>query len=91
MRSRAQTINALRAIPPIVVEGGVLSENAPIDVDNLRPGSLWKMDVYDAGYGHLLTVGRLRRVNVSVSMSDSGLVEKVSATLYPPGWEGENV
>ena len=89
LMARAETMNALRAIPPIVMEGGELSQNAPVDVDNLRPGSLWKVDTFDHGYGQLLTVGRLRRVSVSVTKSDRGIEEKVSPTLYPPGWEGE--
>ena len=86
--ARAQSSVALRAFPPMSVEGGALSEQAPIDVDHLRPGSLWKIDVFDDGFGELLTVGRLRRVSVSVRRTDKGLAESVVPTLEPPGQEG---
>lgn len=89
LRSRANSIAALRAYAPAVIQGGVLSEHAPIDVDNLIPGSLWKMDIFDAGYGQLTTAARLRRVDVAVRKDAAGIVEEISPTLEPPGWMGE--
>jgi hypothetical protein len=89
LAARASTVSALRAFPPITIEGGVLSQQAPVSVDHLRPGSLWKLDVFDSGYGELLSLLRLRRVSVAVSRSAAGVDEKVSPVLEPPGWEGE--
>jgi hypothetical protein len=88
LKARANTLAALRAFAPAIIENGTLSEDAPVDMDNLIPGSLWKLDVYDAGYGQLLTVGRLRRVRVTAKVTNDGIDEEVSPTLEPPGWSG---
>lgn len=88
-RARARSAVALRGFPPLAVEGGTLSEDAPVDVDNLRPGSLWKLDIYDEGYGQLLTLGRLRRVTVAVRRDATGITETVTPMLEPPGQEGQ--
>jgi len=88
LQARANTTAALRSFPPLTVEGGVLSETAPVSMDHLRPGSLWKMDVYDEGLGQLLTFCRLRRVTVSVKAGPNGVEETVSPVLEPPGWQG---
>jgi len=89
LKARAQSLLDLRSMAPVVIEGGVLSRDAPIDVNNLRPGALWVLDVYDHGYGQLLAVNRLRRVSVSVTMGQNGIEEKVTPALYPPGWSGD--
>ncbi len=89
LRSRSNTLAALRGYAPSSIEGGVLSASAPVNVDNLLPGSIWLMDVYDAGYGQLLTASRVRRIKVDVSRSsEGGIVEKVQPVLEPPGWQG---
>lgn len=88
LQARANTIAALRSHPPITIEAGVLSQSAPIDFDNLRPGSLWKLDIYDQGFAQLLSLCRLRRVTVNVTRTQNGVEERVSPTLEPPGWQG---
>jgi hypothetical protein len=89
LKARATSLLRLRDNAPVVMEGGTLSPDAPIDMANLRPGSLWVTDVYDAGYGQLLSVNRLRRVTVSVTRGNDGIEEKVVPALYPPGWTGD--
>ncbi len=89
LQARADTLAALRAYAPAAIEGGVLSATAPVNVDNLLPGSIWVCDVFDAGYGQLLVGGRLRRVTVDVTLAaGGGVIEKISPTLEPPGTEG---
>jgi hypothetical protein len=89
LKARAQSLLQLRSMAPVVMESGILSRNAPIDVANLRPGALWVTDIYDSGYGQLLSVVRLRRVSVTVTRRDGAIEETVSPTLYPPGWSGD--
>ena len=89
LQVRADTLLAMRALPPAIIEGGVLSEDAPIDMNHLRPGSIWRLDVFDVGYGQLLQAGRLKRVSVRVTVGDEGIREEITPTLYPPGWQGE--
>lgn len=84
----ADSLLALRHIAPAVVEGGALSQKAPVAINDLRPGSLWFLDVFDACYGQLLAGARLKRVKVDVSVGNDGLTETVKPTLQPPGWEG---
>jgi len=86
LQRRADTVLALRRKPPAVIAGGVLSESAPVDINNLWPGSIWRLDVHDSGYRQLLQAGRLKRVEVSVTASDNGLEESIVPTLYPIGW-----
>jgi hypothetical protein len=83
----ADSLVAVRGIGPAVIEGTVLAENAPVDVDNLRPGSIWQLDVFDACYGQLLQVNRLKRVTVRVAVSGDGLTETVEPVLFPIGFE----
>lgn len=89
LKARAASLLRLRSMAPVVMEGGSLSQHAPIDIDNLRPGALWVSDIYDSGFGQLLSVTRLRRVSVAVTLKDGGVDEVVSPTLYPPGWSGD--
>jgi hypothetical protein len=81
----AQSTLALRRIAPAVIEGGALAVGAPIDVPNLRPGSLWACDIYDACFGQLLQMARLKRVQVKVAVADSGITETVAPILTPRG------
>ena len=83
---RADSIVQLRAKAPAVMEGGFLSQDAPINFDHLRPGSLWACDVIDANYGQLLQQARLKRVSVSVQMSEGKMTEEVAPTLFPVGF-----
>lgn len=87
LQRRADSLRDLHSIAPAVVDGGVLAEGAPINVPHLRPGSIWNLDIHDAGYGQLLQRGRLRRVSVSVSITDGAVVEKISPSIYPVGYE----
>jgi hypothetical protein len=80
-----QSTLALRKIAPAVIEGGALAEGAPMDIPNLRPGSLWACDIWDACYGQLLQLARLKRVQVSVSIGAQGLTEQIAPTLTPRG------
>jgi hypothetical protein len=89
MTRRAETLIALRSFAPAVISGGALSDQAPIDMENLRPGSLWKMDVWDHGFGQLLAAGRMSKISVDVTVSQTGIKEVVVPTLMPPGWEEE--
>lgn len=79
---------ALRGIAPAIIEDTPLTSSAPIDIDNLRPGSLWNLDIYDSGYGQLLQVARLKKVTVNVAKDQNGqVVETVKPTLFPPGYQ----
>ncbi len=84
-QERADSLLALRRNAPIVISGGSLGEAAPISLDYMFPGSIWAIDLAEHGLSQLLTVQRLKRVDVSVSKSESGLVETVSPTLIPLG------
>ena len=84
-QSGAQSTLALRKIAPAVIEGGALAVGAPVDVPNLRPGALWLCDIYDACFGQLLQVARLKRVQVRVTAASSGITESIAPTLTPPG------
>lgn len=88
LRSQARTRIAQRSTAPPVLSGGKLSQDAPIDVPNLRPGSIWQLDVFDACYGQLLTAQRLKSVTVTVTTGDDGVEESIVPTLYPLGYEG---
>jgi hypothetical protein len=81
----ADSTLALRKIAPAVIEGGALAVGAPVDISNLRPGSLWLCDIHDACYGQLLQIARLKRVQVTVSVNESGITESIAPTLTPPG------
>ncbi len=74
-----------------MISGGTLAEGAPVDIDNLRPGSIWLMDVFDACYGRLRVASRLKSVEVSVSINDGNVVETISPTMFPPGFEGSEL
>lgn len=82
----ADALVELRALAPAVISGGVLAEGAPIDIPNLRPGSLWNMDVWDAGLPQMLQTARLKSVEVTFTTSDSGAEERVVPTLQPAGF-----
>lgn len=88
---RADSMIQQRSQPPAVVSGGALSDDAPIDVENLRPGAIWRMDLFDACFGQLLQNCRLKRVSVDVSRDQNGLVETVSPTLFPVGYTEANL
>ena len=84
----ADSTLAQRSNAPAIIEGVALAENAPVDIENLRPGSLWQLDIFDDCYGQLLQVGRLKRVKVTVSKDQDGkVVERVEPTLFPVGFE----
>lgn len=85
---QAASILAQRAHTPAVIEATPLAEGAPVDVDNLRPGSIWLLDIWDHGYGQLLQRARLKRVEVRVTKDQQGEIsETVVPTLYPVGYE----
>lgn len=88
LAARAASLLALRSTPPFTIEGGVLSQAAPVSVEHLRPGSIWKLDVFDDGYGQLLTLARLRRVTTTVSRTATGVDEKIAPVLEPVGSAG---
>lgn len=84
---RVDSIVALRAIAPAVIDSVSLSASAPINVENLRPGTIWTMDVYDACWGQLLGAGRVKRISGSIQAGED---EKIAATLQPLGYsEGD--
>jgi hypothetical protein len=83
---RVDSAVALRSQAPATIEGGTLSQNAPVDMDNLRPGSVWRLDIEDAGFGQLLQLTRLKRIEVTVSLDEGGVAESVSPTLQPLGY-----
>ena len=86
-QERANSMLELRKQTPVIISGGALSQRAPVTVPDLFPGSLWVLDMADEGISSLVTVQRLKRVDVSVSKSGGGYVEKVSPTLMPLGTE----
>jgi hypothetical protein len=66
----------------------VLAEGAPVDVENLRPGSIWQLNIEDAGFGQLLQLSRLKRVTVNFGKDQEGRVtESVKPTLFPVGFQ----
>jgi hypothetical protein len=83
---RADSIVAQRAQAPAVMEGGSLSQRAPISFEHLRPGAIWGIDVHDASYGQLLQASRLKRIEVTVRVNDGRLEETISPTLFPVGY-----
>jgi hypothetical protein len=91
LQGRANTYLDLHALVPVTVQDGVLATGAPIDIENLRPGSLWTMDLHDDCFGQLLTVCRLKSVTVDVSLTEGGIDERIIPTLYPPGFRGGEV
>ena len=86
-QERANSMLELRKQTPVIISGGALSQRAPVTVPDLFPGSLWVLDMADEGISSLVTVQRLKRVDVSVSKSGGGYAEKVSPTLMPLGTE----
>ncbi|MCD6056573.1 MAG: hypothetical protein K0R44_45 [Thermomicrobiales bacterium] len=80
---RVDSLVALRAIAPAVIDSVSLSAEAPVNVENLRPGSIWTMDVFDACWGQLLAAGRVKRVRGSVQAGED---EKIAVTLQPLGY-----
>lgn len=91
LQGRANTYIDQHAMVPITIEGGALAQGAPIDIPNLRPGSLWAMDLWDHCFGQLLTVARLKSVTVEVDYREGRISERISPTLYPPGFQGGEV
>lgn len=86
-RAALSTVD-LRAEPPVVVTGGVFSQNAGIAMSQLIPGVLVRMDIGDDGcLEYLLDVYRLKRVEVDVSVASGELLESVSPDLQPVGSE----
>jgi hypothetical protein len=87
---RADSLVALRSNAPAVIESVSLSAQAPINIQHLRPGSIWGLDVWDACWGQLLQASRVKRVNGRASMGQGGVEETVSVSLYPLGYvEGD--
>lgn len=85
-QQRADSTLALRRDAPSTISGGKLSPNAPVSISGLLPGSLWQIDLADSGIGRLLDVQRLKRVDVSVTVDQSGaVIESVAPTLIPLG------
>jgi hypothetical protein len=84
-QQRADSLLAWKKTTPAIVSGGTLGQQAPITVDRLFPGSLWTMDLAEKGIEELLTVQRLKRVDVEVSINGGGFVERVSPTMIPIG------
>jgi hypothetical protein len=84
-QQRADSLLAWRKNTPAIVSGGTLSQQAPVTIDRLFPGSLWTLDLAEKGIEELLTVQRLKRIDVDVSVSGGGFAEKVSPTLIPIG------
>jgi hypothetical protein len=82
----ADSLIAMRGIAPAVIPGVVLADGAPIDRDNLRPGSIWTCDVWDAGWGQLLQAVRVKRIEVNVRPVNGSLAEEISCTLFPVGY-----
>jgi len=76
---------AMRARPVVTLSGGQLSQSAPVKITDLLPGSLWAIDLADMGIAYLVDVQRLKRVDVSVSADNGGIIETVSPTLIPIG------
>jgi hypothetical protein len=81
----ADTNLALRSGPVVTLSGGSLSQSAPVRIEDLLPGSLWAIDLADAGIAYLLDVQRLKRVDVTVQAGSGGIVERVAPTLIPIG------
>ena len=81
----ADGLVAIRGMGPPIMEGTTLAESAPVSVDHLRPGSLWQIDVWDACYGQLLQLVRLKRVTVRASKSGGEVTETVEPVLFPVG------
>lgn len=83
-QQRADTLYALYHDAVITISGGSLATDAPVDINSLFPGSLWAMDLAEHGLSNLLTVQRLKRIDVNVSVGD-GVTETVRPSLIPLG------
>lgn len=84
-QQRADSLLALRRNAIVTVTGGALSADAPVRFQDLLPGSLWAIDIGEQGIEGLVAVQRLKRVDVEVSASDAGIVERVTPSLIPIG------
>ena len=84
-QQRAESVLDLRRVAVAVISGGALSQQAPLRIQDLLPGSIWAIDLAEKGVGDLLTVQRLKRVDVEVVADGGGIVESVSPTLIPIG------
>lgn len=84
-QERADSLLELRRDAPVIISGGALGQNAPVNVAGLIPGSLWAIDLGDPGLYQLVSVQRLKRVDVTVSAGDGGMSEEVSPTFIPIG------
>lgn len=84
-QERAYSLLAWRRNVPIVVSGGTLSQSAPVTIGTLFPGSLWAIDLAETGLSQLLDVQRLKRIDVTVQISQGGIMESVAPTLIPLG------
>jgi hypothetical protein len=90
-QNRADSLLAWKRTTPATVSGGWLSESAPVTVQSLLPGSLWAIDLAEKGVERLLTVQRLKRVDVSVDANDGSLVERIAPSLIPVGSDETNI
>lgn len=84
-QERADSMWDLRHNAVAVISGGSLSEDAPVSLDGLIPGSLWAVDLAEHGLSDLLTVQRLKRVDVEVTFDQAGMRQRVTPTLIPLG------
>ena len=84
-QERADSLLALRSSVPVILSGGTLSQKAPVTMDRLFPGALWSIDLADHGVSQLLSIHRLKRIDVTVDVSSGSIVESVSPTLIPIG------
>lgn len=77
---RAVELRSIRSEPFIYLQGGTLSQNAPVTFDQLIPGRRFRVDLSkscrEVHHDYLLT-------EVNVSLGDGA--ESVAITLVPPG------
>jgi hypothetical protein len=84
----AKTILDLRRDTPLTINGGVLSQDAPVLMSQLIPGGLWNLNLADDGcLGELTQVARLKRLSVSVTADNGSYEESVEPELIPLGTE----
>jgi hypothetical protein len=84
-QQRADSVLELRKSAVAIVSGGTLAQSAPVRVQDLFPGSIWAIDLGETGLGDLVTVQRLKRVDIEISVAESGFTETVTPTLIPLG------
>lgn len=85
-QQRANALYAMRKYAPQVTMGTALTRQAPVEINQLVPGSVWGIDITESKIPALRAkLQRLARVDVKVTVGDDGVSEEIVPTLIPIG------